>query len=68
MTRLKKVPAVFYQTKLGAQPVRDFLLQLPRDDRRIVGNDIATVEYGWPIGKPTCAPHSGWAFGRCEAV
>ena len=25
-------------------------------DRRIIGNDIATVEYEWPIGKPTCAP------------
>ena len=56
MTRLKKISAVFYQTELGAQPVRNFLLGLPRDDRRIIGNDIATVEYGWPIGKPTCAP------------
>ena len=56
MTRLKKVPSVFYQTKDGARPVRDFILGLPREDRRIVGNDIATVEYGWPIGKPTCAP------------
>jgi phage-related protein len=52
----KKVPAVFYQTTQGASPVRDFLLGLPRADRRIIGNDIATVEYGWPVGKPTCAP------------
>lgn len=52
----KKVPAVFYRTKQGAEPVRDFLLGLRRDDRRIIGNDIATVEYGWPVGKPTCAP------------
>ncbi len=36
--------------------MRDFLLGLRRDDRRIIGNDIATVEYGWPVGKPTCAP------------
>ena len=56
MAALKKVPAVFYQTKQGAQPVRDFILGLPREDRRIIGNDIATVEYGWPVGKPTCAP------------
>jgi phage-related protein len=56
MTRLKKVPSVFYQTKGGVQPVRDFILGLSREDRRIVGNDIATVEYGWPVGKPTCAP------------
>jgi phage-related protein len=56
VTRLKKVSSVFYQTKVGAQPVRDFLLELPREDRRIIGNDIATVEFGWPVGKPTCAP------------
>jgi phage-related protein len=52
----KKVHAVFYRTEQGAEPVRDFLRDLPRDDRRIIGNDIATVEFGWPIGKPTCAP------------
>ena len=48
VTRLKRVPAVFYQTTLGAQPVREFIVGLSREDRRIIGNDIATVEYGWP--------------------
>jgi hypothetical protein len=61
----KKVPAVFYQTTQGARPVRDFLMELPREDRRIIGEGIATVEYGWPIGKPTCAPIG---FGRSGAV
>jgi phage-related protein len=56
LVALKKVPAVFYRTKQGAQPVRDFILSLPREDRCTVGADIATVEYGWPVGKPTCAP------------
>ena len=31
-------------------------MELPREDRRIIGEDMATVEYGWPIGKPTCGP------------
>jgi phage-related protein len=53
---LKKVQAVFYRTEQGAQPMREFILSLPRKDRRIVGADIATVEYSWPIGKPTCVP------------
>lgn len=52
----KKVAAVFYRTKRGSEPAREFILGLRRQDRRIVGSDIATVEYGWPIGKPTCAP------------
>jgi phage-related protein len=53
---LKKVPAVLYRTKQGAEPVRDFILGLDREDRRVVGANIATVEFSWPIGKPTCAP------------
>lgn len=56
MIALKKVPAVFYRTKQGSEPVRDFILGLSREDRRVIGADIATVEYGWPVGKPTCAP------------
>ena len=26
------------------------------DDRRTVGKDIQKVEFGWPIGRPHCAP------------
>lgn len=50
----KKIPAFFYQTAAGAEPVRDWLLTLDDEDRRIIGADIATVEYGWPVGMPTC--------------
>jgi phage-related protein len=34
--------------------VRDWLKKLEMQDRKIIGQDIATVEYGWPIGMPTC--------------
>jgi len=27
-----------------------------RDDRRLIGYDIETVEFGWPVGMPTCRP------------
>lgn len=50
----KKIPAFFYQTAAGAEPVRDWLLTLDAEDRRVIGVDIATVEYGWPVGMPTC--------------
>lgn len=36
--------------------VRDWLKSLPADDRRLIGQDIATVEYGWPVGMPVCRP------------
>ncbi len=56
MPDIKKIPAVFYCTKAGMEPVREWLKALPPEDRRIVGIDIATVEFGWPIGMPTCRP------------
>lgn len=43
---------VFYKTVSGNEPVRDWLLGLSRDDRRSVGFDIKTAQYGWPLGMP----------------
>jgi phage-related protein len=42
----------FYVTAAGNEPVRDWLLGLSRDDRRVVGFDIKTAQYGWPLGMP----------------
>jgi len=35
-------------------PVRDWLFELSKEDRKLVGIDLATIEYGWPIGMPIC--------------
>lgn len=43
---------VFYRTEAGTEPVREWLLSLPRDDRRLIGQDIRTAQYGWPVGMP----------------
>jgi phage-related protein len=51
---LKKVPARFWSNAGGTEPVRDWILSLDKHDRRTIGGDIATVEYGWPVGMPTC--------------
>jgi phage-related protein len=51
---LKKVPARFYRNVNGSEPVREWLQDLSRDDRKKIGADVATVEYGWPVGMPTC--------------
>lgn len=53
---MKRIAAVFYRAENGTQPVRDWLLTLDRDDRRIVGEDLMTVEFGWPVGMPVCRP------------
>ena len=52
----KRVPAVFYRTEAGGEPVREWLKGLSEDDRKRIGEDIKTVEFGWPIGMPVCKP------------
>jgi phage-related protein len=53
----KRIPAVFFRTESGGEPVRDWLKALPyRDDRKRIGEDIMTVEFGWPVGMPVCRP------------
>jgi phage-related protein len=52
----KRVPAIFYRTEAGGEPVREWLKNLPREDRKRIGEDIKTVEFGWPIGMPVCRP------------
>jgi phage-related protein len=49
---LKRLPARFYRTSKGREPVRDWLMELPREDRRIIGEDIKDVEFAWPLGLP----------------
>jgi phage-related protein len=36
--------------------VREWLKGLTVDDRKRIGEDIKTVEFGWPIGMPICKP------------
>ena len=52
--RFKKLPAFFYETPHGNQPVRDRIKGLSHEDRQIAGRDIQKVEFGWPIGMPYC--------------
>ncbi|WP_041587061.1 type II toxin-antitoxin system RelE/ParE family toxin [Terriglobus saanensis] len=54
---MKRIPAMFFRTAAGGEPVREWLRGLePVEDRRRIGIDIKTVEFGWPIGMPTCRP------------
>jgi phage-related protein len=53
----KRVPAIFFRTEAGGEPLRDWLKSLPSpEDRKRIGEDIKTVEFGWPIGMPACRP------------
>ena len=50
----KRIPVAFYRTAGGTEPVREWLKGLPDEDRRIIGNDLQTLEFGWPMGMPLC--------------
>lgn len=52
MAHIPKLSAVFFRTFSGREPVRDWLRLLPKDERWEIGNDIAHVQYKWPLGKP----------------
>jgi phage-related protein len=42
----------FFATQSGKEPVRDWLKSLPARERRVIGEDIKTVQFGWPLGMP----------------
>jgi phage-related protein len=54
--REKKITARSYATSSGRRPVREWILDLPDEDRRLVGRDVQKVEFGWPLGIPYCRP------------
>ena len=42
----------FFATDSGNEPVREWLKSLPASERRTIGEDIKTVQFGWPLGMP----------------
>lgn len=50
--RNEPLEVYFYQTPSGKEPVKEWLRSLPKKDMRIIGFDIKTVQYGYPIGMP----------------
>ena len=43
---------VFFRSQSGNEPVREWLLSLRRAHRKVIGQDIKTAQYGWPLGMP----------------
>jgi len=61
----KRVPAIFFRTDAGGETLRELtasrsrinsLKSVSSEDRKRIGEDIKTVEFGWPIGMPVCKP------------
>ena len=48
----RPLPVVFFRTEAGREPVRDWLKELAREERRIIGEDLKTLQFRWPLGMP----------------
>jgi phage-related protein len=72
----KRLPARFYRSGNGREPVREWLMNLHAEDRRAIGEDIKEVEFSWPVGMPLVRPmgrgrwevRSGVSDGRIARV
>lgn len=49
---MKRIFVRFFCSTSGNEPVREWLKGLCKEDMTIIGEDIKTVEYGWPLGMP----------------
>lgn len=47
-----RLKVVFFQTQRGNEPVREWLKSLRAEEKRILGEDIKTAQFGWPLGMP----------------
>jgi phage-related protein len=55
MDNLSSDPALlvaFFRTEAGTEPVRDWLRAMTVEDRKAIGTDIKTVQFGWTLGMP----------------
>jgi phage-related protein len=58
----KIIPVAFYRTKVGNEPVREWLMEMTAADKKVIGSHLQTVEYGWPVGMPVCRPMGNGLF------
>lgn len=47
-----RLNVVFFRTESGAEPVRRWLKSLAISHKKAIGEDIKTVQFGWPLGMP----------------
>ncbi len=52
MPNPRPLPVVFFRTEAGREPVREWLKDLAREERRIIGEDLKTLQFRWPLGMP----------------
>jgi phage-related protein len=52
MTNEPRLRVVFFRTENGREPVREWLLELDKDERKVIGENVKLVQFRWPLGMP----------------
>lgn len=47
-----RLKVVFFRTGSGTEPVRRWLKSLSSSYKKAIGEDVKTVQFGWPLGMP----------------
>jgi hypothetical protein len=42
----------FFRIESEREPVRDWLREMDREDRKNIGEDLKLVQFRWPLGMP----------------
>jgi phage-related protein len=52
MNEIVILNVIFFASENGNEPVRDWLKSLSAEDRKVIGVDIKTIQFRWPLGMP----------------
>jgi phage-related protein len=58
-TQPRKIPLIFFRMSAGSEPVREWLKELPEEERHLIGKDLLRAQWRWPVGMPLCRPIGG---------
>jgi len=47
---------LFYKTESDNEVVLDFIREQPPEDRKVIGEDLKTLQFRYPMGLPLCRP------------
>ena len=48
----RPISVLFFRLDSGREPVREWLRDMRPEHRKAIGEDIKTLQFGWPVGMP----------------
>src|ERR1700682_6229231 len=52
----QKIPLIFFRSRAGSEPVREWLKGLAEAERQAIGKDLLRAQWRWPVSMPLCRP------------